>query len=282
MKVTTFDPRVCTLGEGPLWHPERQQLFWFDIITKRLLSRQGDTSLEWQFDRHVSAAGWVDRDRLMIASETDLFLFNIETGASDTLCPLEVDQVSTRSNDGRTDPWGGFWIGTMDKGAAPQAGAIYRWYKGELHPLVHDLTIPNAICFSPDRKYAFYTDTPTRQIMRQPLKADGWPTGAAEVFVDLNEEGLNPDGAVIDAQGYLWNAQWGAARVARYSPDGTELMAVAMPAIQMTCPAFGGPDLTTLFVTSAAEGIDSPTENQGQTFSIRLGHNGQQEHRVII
>ncbi|MEO9780019.1 MAG: SMP-30/gluconolactonase/LRE family protein [Sedimentitalea sp.] len=282
MKVTTFDPRVCALGEGPLWHPERQQLFWFDIITKRLLSRQGDTSLEWQFDRHVSTAGWVDRDRLMIASETDLFLFNIETGASDTLCPLEADQVSTRSNDGRADPWGGFWIGTMDKEAAPQAGAIYRWYKGELHPLVHDLTIPNAICFSPDRKYAFYTDTPAHQIMRQPLKADGWPTGAAEVFVDLNEAGLNPDGAVIDAEGCLWNAQWGAARVARYSPDGAELMAVAMPAMQMTCPAFGGPDLTTLFVTSAAEGIDSPTENQGKTFSIRLGQSGEQEHRVII
>lgn len=282
MNVAVFDPRACSLGEGPLWHPERQQLFWFDINNKRLLSRVGETPLEWQFERHVSAAGWVDHDTLLIASETDLFLFNVETGASETRCPLEADQFSTRSNDGRADLWGGFWIGTMDTEAAPQAGAIYRWYKGELHPLVHDLTIPNAICFSPDRKYAYYTDTPTRQIMRQPLKAEGWPTGSAEVFVDLNEQGLNPDGAVIDAEGCLWNAQWGAARVTRYSPDGCELMHVAIPALQTTCPAFGGPDLATLFATSAAKDIDQPSGVQGQTFSIRLCHTGQPEHRVIV
>lgn len=282
MSVSTFDPRICSLGEGPLWHPERQQLFWFDINNKRLLSRVGETPHEWQFDRQVSAAGWVDHDTLMIASETDLFLFNVDTGVSETLCALEAEQFSTRSNDGRADPWGGFWIGTMDKDVAPQAGAIYRWYKGELHPLVHDLTIPNAICFSPDRKYAYYTDTPTRQIMRQPLNAEGWPTGSAEVFADLNERGLNPDGAVIDAEGCLWNAQWGAARMTRYSPDGRELMHVVMPASQMTCPAFGGPDLSTLFATSAAEGIESPTDVQGQTFSIRSNHRGQSESRVII
>ncbi|WP_424987488.1 SMP-30/gluconolactonase/LRE family protein [Microbulbifer sp. S227A] len=280
--VAAFDPRACTLGEGPLWHPERQQLFWFDINAKRLLSRVADTALEWQFDRHVSAAGWVDRDRLLVASETDLFLFDMETGTSETLCPLEAEQIGTRSNDGRADPWGGFWIGTMDKHAAPRAGAIYRFYKGELHPLIHDLTIPNAICFSPDRKYAYYTDTTTRQIMRQRLKAEGWPTGPAEVFVDLRDRGLNPDGAVVDAEGCLWNAQWGASRVARYSPDGRELMHVDMPATQMTCPSFGGPDFATLYATSAQEGIDLPSPEQGQTHATPVAHRGLPEYRVIL
>lgn len=282
MTKMAFDMRACSLGEGPLWHPERQQLFWFDINNKRLLSRVRDAQLEWQFDRHVSAAGWVDRDRLMIASETDLFVFNIATGDSQTLCPLEADQSSTRSNDGRADPWGGFWIGTMGKDGAKQAGAIYRWYRGELHPLLHDMTIPNAICFSADRKCAYFTDTPTRQIMRQPLNGAGWPTGSAEVFIDLNKQGLNPDGAVIDAEDCLWNAQWGASRVARYSPEGRELMHIDMPALQTTCPAFGGPDLTTLFVTSAAEGMNNPSEVQGQTFSVQPEHKGLAEHRVII
>jgi sugar lactone lactonase YvrE len=270
------------LGEGPLWHPERQQLFWFDINAKRLLSRTDGKALDWQFDHHVSAAGWVDHYTLLIASEVELFLFDIKTGTSQTLCPLEADQPSTRSNDGRADPWGGFWIGTMGKQAAPQAGAIYRWFKGELRLLIGDLTIPNAICFSLDRVYAYYTDTPTRQIMRQPLGDEGWPEGLAEVFIDLTEQARNPDGAVVDAEGCLWNAQWGASRVTRYSSDGQELTHVDLPALQISCPSFGGSELTTLFATSAAESLDTPSEIQGQTFSIQVDHRGQPEHRVII
>jgi sugar lactone lactonase YvrE len=81
MSVATFDDRACILGEGPLWHPERAQLFWFDIMGKRLMTRTEDGARTWVFDRHVSAAGWVDRETLMVASETDLFRFDIDTGA---------------------------------------------------------------------------------------------------------------------------------------------------------------------------------------------------------
>ena len=177
MTPQVFDPRACRLGEGALWHPLREQLFWFDILGKRLLSRTGKTPLEWRFEEHVSAAGWVDSGRLLIASETALFLFDLNDGTRTDVVPLEADNPVTRSNDGRADPWGGFWIGTMGKNAEAGAGAIYRYYKGKLRRLFTNITISNAICFSPDTHYAYFTDTRTRCIMRQALGAEGWPNG---------------------------------------------------------------------------------------------------------
>ncbi|MAM25965.1 MAG: gluconolactonase [Rhodobacteraceae bacterium] len=282
MSVTVHDPRACRLGEGPLWHPERRQLFWFDILGKRLLSREGTDQREWQFDEHVSAAGWVDKDRLLIASESALFLFELERGRRRDLVPLEADNPVTRSNDGRADPWGGFWIGTMGRNAEEKAGAIYRYYRGELRCLFDGITISNAICFSSDRATAYFTDTRSRRIMRQPLGKDGWPEGESTVFVDLTGEGLNPDGAVVDAEGCLWNAQWGAARVARYGPDGRFLSAIPFPARQMTCPAFGGDGLRRLFATSATQGLSEKTNTDGQTFATEVDVAGQAEHRVLV
>ena len=149
MTYQIFDNRPCDLGEGPLWHPERQQLFWFDITNSLLRSRDDDHALEWRFDRMVSAAGWVDRDHLLIASERDLVLFDLRTEAETLVIDLEADNPITRSNDGRIDPLGGFWIGTMGKEAEAGAGAIYRFYRGELRRLYPDISIPNAISFAP-------------------------------------------------------------------------------------------------------------------------------------
>ncbi len=280
--AATFDDRICHLGEGPLWHPTRKQLFWFDINAKQLLSQSDRGQHLWQFAEHVSAAGWVDDHHLLIASETALFQFNIETAQRHDLMPLETDNPVTRSNDGRADPWGGFWIGTMGKSAEHGAGSIYRYYQGALRKLVGDITISNAICFSPDRRFAYYADTPTRQIMRQTLDRDGWPVGRAEVFVDMTADALNPDGAVVDAQGYLWSAQWGAAQVTRYAPDGNVDQVIRLPAQQPSCPAFGGPDLTTLFVTSATQSLAQPSASDGTVQSIATACVGQLEHQVIL
>jgi sugar lactone lactonase YvrE len=282
MMGNLFDPRCCQLGEGPLWHPEREQLFWFDILGRRMLSVQAGEQHQWQFEEHVSAAGWVDSDTLLIASETALFRFELGTGKQEVIAPLEMDNSETRSNDGRADRWGGFWIGTMGKSAEAGAGAIHRWYRGELETLFGAITIPNAICFSPDGSCAYFTDTPTRKILRQKLDDDGWPVGEPEVFVDMAKEALNPDGAVVDAEGCLWNAQWGASRVARYSAEGVFLSAVEFPAEYTSCPAFGGDDLTTLFATSATQGMIEPGPQEGLTYAIQTGIVGQKEHRVIL
>lgn len=280
--VEIFDDTQCSLGEGPLWHPQREQFFWFDINTHRLYSRT-DAGLQiWQFDAPVSAAGWVDQDRLLIADDAALFLFNLETGGRDHICDLEADNPATRSNDGRADPYGGFWIGTMGKQAERDAGAIYRYYKGELRQLYAPWTIPNAMCFAPDGGHAYLTDTLGGKIWRQRLDQSGWPKGEREVFLDLPGDRYCPDGAVADAEGNLWCAHYGHAKVTVFAPDGRETDVITFPAKQTTCPAFSGPELQTLIVTSATQGMDEPAENDGRTFSLQIAATGQEEHRVIL
>ncbi|MDO6727013.1 SMP-30/gluconolactonase/LRE family protein [Cognatishimia sp. 1_MG-2023] len=281
MAAVVFDDRQCALGEGPLWHPLRQQFFWFDIIGHKLLSRVGDEAMEWPFEEFVSAAGWVDHDTLLVASETGLYRLDLTSDEIEFVAPIESDNEVTRSNDGRADPQGGFWIGTMGKNGEDKAGSIYRYYKGEVRKLFGNITVTNSICFAPEGDLAYYCDTRKHKIMKVSLDADGWPMGKPDLFVDLNQDGLNPDGSVVDAAGNLWNAQWGANRVACYAPNGQFLTAVEFDATQISCPAFGGADLNMLFATSAAVGLTGPEE--GKTFVIDLPDaTGQAEHQVIL
>lgn len=280
------DDTICLLGEGPLWHPERSQLYWFDILGKRLHTREDAATRSWRFGDHCSAAGWVDRDHLLVASERALFLFDLAAGTSEPLLELEADNPVTRSNDGRADPQGGFWIGTMGKKAEDQAGSIWRYYRGELRRIVPGVTITNAICFAPDGLTAYWTDTAVGRIMAQRVdEATGWPVGEPELFLDLSD-GYHPDGAVIDSSGTFWNAQWGHGAVIGWDPAGRVVERFEFPARQTTCPAFGGDGLSTLFCTSASVGIaqsdiaEAPL--QGQTFAVETGYRGQAEHQVIL
>ncbi len=282
MTATLFDPRICALGEGAFWHPLREQAFWFDIHGRRLLSRQGDREIGWSFDEKASAMGWIDRDRVLIATETALRLLDLGNGGLSLLTPLEADRPANRSNDGRADPCGGFWIGTMAHDASPGQGAIYRFYRGELRKLCGDMTIPNAICFSPDGTLAYFADTDAQMVWSQALDQDGWPQGQAQLFLDLRGTDQNPDGAVTDDQGRFWNARWGSGAVTCHAPgDGRELFRLSLPAAQTSCPAFIGADLDQLLVTSAAEGLSGPQD--GQTWLLApKGARGRPEPRVTL
>ncbi len=282
IEAEIFDNRVCELGEGPFWHPVQQQLYWFDILGKRLLSRKGEKALEWTFSEHHSAAGWIDETALLIASETGLWRFDTTSGARELIAAIEANDPTTRSNDGRADPHGGFWIGTMGKKAEHAKGAIYRYFKGELRKLVPEVTIPNSLCFSSDGRRAFYADTDVGQIMCRSLDGEGWPVGDAKVFLDLTSQGIHPDGSVIDEEGGLWNAQWGRGRVVRYGPDGVADQTVLVGGKHSSCPAFGGPDMTTLFITTACEGIASPDERQGKVYHVQLDIKCRPEPRVKL
>ncbi|SFE74999.1 SMP-30/gluconolactonase/LRE family protein [Roseivivax sediminis] len=282
MSHLIYSDTVCELGEGPLWHPWEEALYWFDILGKRLYRRDAYGERHWQFDRHVSAGGWIDKGKLLVASETDLFVFDTEAESEESVVPLEADNPVTRSNDGRADPWGGFWIGTMGKAKEQEAGAIYRYYKGELRQLYDRITISNAICFAPGGAYGYFGDTDTFQIKRVPLDDEGWPAGDPSVFIDLSQERKRPDGAVVDTQGNLWNAQYGAGRVACYNPEGKFMTAAGLAAGQITCPAFGGADYSTLFATSAADGAGPDDPLGGVTFCVPMGFTGQREHQVKL
>jgi sugar lactone lactonase YvrE len=286
VRAGIWDDRPCRLGEAAFWHPERGQLFWVDIVGRRLLSREDDAPLAWDWEEAISALGWIDRDTLLVAGASGLWRFDIASGARERIAALEDDRPDTRSNDGRADPRGGFWVGTMGREGEAEAGSLYRYFRGEVRRLFGGMTVPNSICFSPDGRTAYFSDTAAGILWRQAIDRAGWPSGKAEVMVDFSGVGLKPDGAVCDAEGNLWIAQWGAWRVACHGPDGRFRRALACGAEHVTCPAFGGTGLDEMFATSATEGLeDGALDLQpggGRVWHAAIGLRGQAEHRVIV
>ena len=282
MTPKVFDDRVCQLGEGPVWHPLRAELFWTDIERDLILSRgerQGQG--EYRLACKPSALGWVDENRLFVGTDAGLGVFDLRDEALAMVCPLEADQPERRSNDGRSDPWGGFWISTMTHAMEPGLGRIYRWYQGELRQLIDGLACPNAICFSPDRSVGYFADSMPGKIFCHDLDPEtGWPTSAARVFTQGHKGA--PDGAVTALDGTVWNAEWGQGRLLTFAPQtGALIQHFDLPARQLTCPAID-PDTGRIFVTSAAVGLEDATAADGQTFVLDLAVSTAPEPAVAL
>ena len=286
--VRTLHPGPFELAEGPLWHDGLNRLFWFSILDGTLhgAAADGTDHREWRLGERASAAGIIDDDHLLVATETGLWRLALTDGTKAPLVPLEASDPRTRSNDGRAAPDGSFWIGTMGLAAEDGAGVIYR-YDAENEPPVTSVrrrvSIPNAICFSPDGALAYLADTAEGMIRRVALQ-NGAPVGEAVPHIDLTADGLNPDGAVTDADGHLWCACWGSGEVVRFAPDGARVGSIRFPAAQVTCPAFGGPDLTTLFVTSAWEGMAENARGpaDGAVYAVQTDARGLPAPRVRV
>lgn len=282
-----YDETKCDLGEGALWHPKLNCLFWFDIISKTLNANLNGEVKHWTFKENVSAAAWIDEDNLLISSATGLGTFSILTGELVPLIQIEAENLTTRSNDGRADRQHGFWISTMGRNAESEAGSIYRFYKGEVRKLHDKITIPNSICFSPDGNYAYFTDTLTKKIMRQSLdQTTGWPIAEPEIYLSFLDRRDGPDGAVTDENGNIWIAFWGNGCVEGFDPSGNSVGRLKLTAVHTTCPAFGGDDFETLFVTSALQGLSEEHRNasssNGMTFCGSVGFRGLPEPNVIL
>lgn len=251
---------ACLLGEGPSYDPHTGTAWWFDIVGRKLFEYALTSNSVKIHELPVmgSVVARIDDNRQMLATETGLHLRHIATGEMELITPIEADNAVTRSNDGRVHRCGALWFGTMGKNAENHAGSIYHVARGVVTKLFADLTIPNAICFSPDGTIAYFADTMTAQLMRVTLDpATALPTGSAEVFYDHRGSEGGLDGAVCDQDGTIWNARWGAGCVDAYSPDGKRIASLMVPANQTSCPAFAGEAADRLLVTSAREGLSA-------------------------
>lgn len=268
----------CELGEGVF--SVGKDLYFFDINTKSIHSintENGGLSI-MSLSEHFSAGGIASTGEFLLASETGLWLYDpVSMGLIRKLENIEEGNFRTRSNDGRTDRQGGFWVSTMGKNAEFGLGGLYRYYRGEVTLLRSGMSIPNAICFSPTGDFAYFADSAEQLIYRWQLDHCGWPIGDPIHWVDLGcEPNISPDGAVIDSSGFMWNTQWGGSRVVRYSPDGVMDKIVRLPVSRPTCPAFFGVGLEKLVVTSAREGLSSeellkePTAGGVYCFSLAV------------
>lgn len=273
------------LGEGPIWDEITGELIWFDIIAQCLFIGNIETKIiqTFPFDEPVSAAFLSDSDQLFIAAASGLTVFDRKTGNITPYLPIEADNPLTRANDSRLGPGNAIWFGTMGRKHEAEAGSIYHIQGRICQKLYDHVSIPNATCFSPDGRTAYFCDTVKRIIMQVEINPEtGLPTASPRIFVDLGPEHINPDGAVIDAEGCLWNAQWGAGRVACYDSTGKFRTSIKLPATQLTCPAFGGADLKTLFVTSACDGVSQRSQPEaGAVFAIKMEIAGLNERRLL-
>jgi sugar lactone lactonase YvrE len=280
----------CALGEGPIWHPGRQQLFFFDINEQTLfaVTAAGEIVDSWLFNETVAAAAILDDDTLVLATDTGLKEFDLATGGMNRINEIEADNADTRTNDSRVHPSGAFWIGTLSRSAEEQPlGSVYHYRAGTLTTLKSGISIPNATCFSPDGRIAYWTDTPTKKILQVATDpATGLPVGEWTLFADVADGRGYPDGAVIDSEGYLWNAKWGGSCVVRHAPDGSIDRIIEVPVSQVTCPAFGGPDLKTLFITTANKNMSAEQlaaeKIAGGLFAIDVDVAGLPEATIVL
>ena len=249
----------CELGEGPHYDRGADTAWWFDIIGRKLLEHRfesGETRVH-HLPRMASVIAPVDERSQLLAMEDGLYLRHIENGTLSLLHPMEADNATTRSNDGRIHPSGRLWIGTMGKQAQREAGAIYWYDSRELRCLYPNITIPNSICFSPDGRTGYFADTARNMVWRIALDiATGLPLGRPETFLTEKDLPLGGsfDGSVVDANGVLWNAAWGGGSVTGFAPDGVVVGTFEVPATQTSCPCFVGPGLRQMLVTTAWEG----------------------------
>jgi sugar lactone lactonase YvrE len=274
-----------TLGECILWDSRGGQLWWTDIQERRLhrYDWSGGGIEVLDCPERVGSFGFVaGGGRLITAFASGIGLFDLSRRSVAWLDRPAPPRPGVRFNDGRVDRRGRFWAGTMVEGDEPGTdGCLYSISgKDVARRHLEGLRISNGLCFSPDGNRVYHADSPTRIISVFDLgEPEGSLTGRRE-FTRI-PEGAVPDGAAIDADGCLWVALWGGGCIVRYTPAGVLDRTLAVPARQPTCVCFGGPDLDTLCVTSARQGLtddvlrDEP--DAGDVFLYRVGVRGLPE-----
>lgn len=287
--ISVLSDVACELGEGPVYDPDTDTLWWCDILACRLLALplSGGEAVVHEVPAMTSAVALVDDERHLLVTETGLQLREKASGKVEMLAEVEANRPDTRSNDARVHPSGALWFGTMGKEAEENAGAIYWYFNGEVRRLYSNITIPNGICFSPDGAIAYYADTHENRLYRVACDTrTGLPVDEPVLTVDGNDMPGGIDGSVTDAEGNIWIARWGGGRLDVWSGRGELIRSIPLPARQLTCPAFVGPDADRIAVTSAYEGMDAAAREAdseaGKTFLLDLAVNGRLEPSVAL
>jgi sugar lactone lactonase YvrE len=279
----------ATLGEGCCWSGREQALYWVDILGHTLYRCAADGSAQrsWRFEDTVSAvAERREHPGLALTLRRGLALFDPETGVLQRLHEPEPERPGNRFNDGKCDAQGRFWGGTMDFGCKAPTGALYRFdANGQGHCAV-DLgwAVTNGPTWSHDGHTIYVNNTVEREIVAFDFDPTSGALSRPRTWLRFAPEDGHPDGMTTDASGRLWIAHWGAACVSCHAPDsGQELLRIELPTSHITNVAFGGPDLRTLFITSARfELSDAQLAAQplaGALFAVNLDVAGLPAHR---
>lgn len=267
------------LGESPIWDEREQVLWWVDIKAPAIRRRASGAVTSFPLPQPVGSIALRSRGGLLAALKSGIFLWDrdsLEPFAS----PASHDP-SHRFNDGRCDRAGRFWVGTMDDATHGPTGQLYRVSPdARCESKRSRIAVPNSLCWSPDGRTMYFADSPRRTIWAFDYDAAGEMSNE-RVFA-TTEAGF-PDGSCIDADGCLWNAEYGGSRVVRYTPKGKVDRVIALPVKQPTCCCFGDERLDTLYITSASQELTPAQLAEqplaGGLFALRPGSTGLPEAR---
>jgi len=276
------------LGETPIWCPRSRRIWWIDIEQPQLHAYDERTGQHEVFDfrDRASFLGSLALHRqggFLIALDTTLYRFDPADGTLDKIVEIEPASAGTRLNDGRCDHQGRFWVGTMDAAIEKPLGSLYCVEPdGTARRYFGDIIVSNSIATSPDDSTLYVSDTRRYKLWAFDLDARTAEISGQRVFVDYETLAPGrPDGACVDAEGYVWNAVYAGSRVVRYSPQGEVDRVIHLPTTNPTCVCFGGDDLGTLYISTATKAIapeifaNEPWS--GALLSIRPGVRGLPE-----
>ena len=278
-----------TLGEGILWCERTEALYWTEIQRATLyrLHPASGTLEHWPMPERLTSFALCETDGwLLLALASRLAFFRLADGYLQTLHEVEPG-LPTRCNDGACDRQGRFVFGTMHEPAEGNKQALGSFWRLNADLSLEHLALPhvaisNSIAFSPDGRMMYFCDSLSRRIQRCEY---GDMPGTPELFVDLGDVAGEPDGSCVDADGSLWNAQWGLGRVVCYAVDGSVRQLLPVPAGQPTKPAFGDTHLDMLYVTSARDGLSvvqlDTDVHAGALFRSQVGVRGLPEPRFV-
>jgi sugar lactone lactonase YvrE len=283
--VCVLDARA-RLGEGPVWDAREQALYWVDIRAPALHRFDPETGATraWPMPEAIGAAALREAGGALVALRSGLHRLDLETGSLELVCAPEPDRADNRLNDGRCDRQGRFWVGSMNDQSRVPTGALYRAdADGRCHRVLDGITVPNGLAWSPDGRVMYFADTPTRTIWAFDFDPVAGIPSRRRVFATVPDGAGYPDGATVDADGFLWSANWDGWQVTRYAPDGRPDRIVRLPVQRPTSCAFGGTALDVLYVTSAATRL-TPEELArgplaGGVFVVKAGVRGLPEPR---
>ena len=251
----------AVLGESPIWSPDEAALYWVDInnpAVHRLDPATGERK-RWFVETETGSIGLAGPGRLVAGLRTGLHYLDLETGRIEKICDPEGEGRfnQNRMNDGKVDRAGRFWVGTMnDPGHRPQ-GTLWRIDAGgNAEPAMREIRIPNALCWSPDSSVMYFTDSYSHEIWAFDFDLDAGAFENKRVFASIPEDEGVPDGATVDEDGFVWCAHMFGGKVSRFAPDGSVERTIQLPVPQVTSCAFGGPELDTLYITTASLRMD--------------------------
>jgi sugar lactone lactonase YvrE len=257
--VTTITTPEDVLGESPVWRAEDHQLLWVDV-RRGLLRCHNPATLETNtvFLESGAMGAILDRRGVVYVMGRNRLVRVASGGLPEPMSwHFELPDQNHRLNEVKCDRSGALWFGTMrDFGLTPTGSLLHINSNGVLQTLRRDVTVPNALGFSPDEQWVYFADTRVGSIERARFDSRTGMAGAWLSFISADAAPGRPDGLAIDADGFLWNARFGGSCVARFNPSGQLDSLVPLPVSQPTSCAFGGRDLTTLYITSARQGLD--------------------------